>query len=50
MDKKTILWIIIAILAILTIYVLFFQGSSSSTVVTAGQSAGQASSAMVGGC
>lgn len=48
--KSLVLWIVIAILAIVTVYVLFFSGSSSS-VVTAGETVGQvASSGMVGGC
>lgn len=52
MDKKSIvLWVIIGILAILVLYVLFFKGSSTGNVVSAGQAAGQvASSGMVGGC
>jgi hypothetical protein len=52
MDTKTIvLWIVIAVLAIATIYVMFFQGGTSGNAVSAGQSAGQvASSGMVGGC
>ncbi len=52
-DRNTLLWIIIAILAILVIYVVFFQGSSSQGALSAGQSAGQAAASyggMVGGC
>ena len=51
MDKKVILWIIIAILVIAVIYITFFRGGSTGSVISAGQSAGQvASSGMVGGC
>ena len=52
MDKKTILWIIIAILAVAVLYVVFFKGSGTgSAIQSAGQAAGQvASSGMVGGC
>ncbi len=54
MDKQRIaLWVVIAILAILTIYVVFFQGSFSQNALSVGQSAGQvasSSSGMVGGC
>jgi hypothetical protein len=51
-DKSTFLWIVIAILFVLVIYVVFFQGSTSSAETlspTAGQAA-QAYSGMVGGC
>jgi len=53
-NRNTFLWIVIAILAILVIYVVFFQGgapisNASSLSPTAGQAA-QAYSGMVGGC
>ncbi len=51
MDKKIILWIIIALLVIGVIYVTFFKGGSTANVVNAANTAGQvASSGMVGGC
>ena len=51
MDKKVILWIIIAILIIAVVYIVFFNGGNTGNVVTTAQSAGQvASSGMVGGC
>ena len=51
MERKVILWIIIAILIIATVYVVFFKGSGTGAVVQSAQSAGQvASSGMVGGC
>ncbi len=51
-DKKTILWIIIAVLAIAVLYVVFFRGSGTTgQVVQSAQTVGQvASSGMVGGC
>ncbi len=50
-DKSMLLWIVIAVLFILVIYVLFFQGAATTTGLTAnaGQAA-QAYSGMVGGC
>jgi flagellar basal body-associated protein FliL len=50
-DKNALLWIVIAILAVLVVYVVFFQGSTTSAQLspTAGQAA-QAYSGMVGGC
>ena len=54
-NRNTLLWIVIAILAILVIYVVFFQGGGASTSgasslsPTAGQAA-QAYGGMVGGC
>ena len=51
-DRNTFLWIVIAILAVLVVYVVFFQGSTSTATQlspTAGQAA-QAYSGMVGGC
>ena len=51
MDKKVILWIIIAILVVAVIYITFFRGGSTGSAVNVVQSAGQvASSGMVGGC
>ena len=54
MDRKVILWIIIAILIIAVVYVVFLRGGSTGQVVQTAQSAGQvasqASSGMVGGC
>jgi len=39
MDTKRIgLWVTIAVLAIVAIYILFFQGASSQTAVAAGSS------------
>jgi hypothetical protein len=50
MDKKIILWIIIAILAIAVLYVVFKAGSGTGQVVrSAGQAAGNLRG-MVGGC
>ena len=52
MDKKTILWVIIAILAVAVLYVTFFKGAGTGQAIqSAGQAASQvASSGMVGGC
>lgn len=51
MDKKIILWIIIAILAVLVIYVVFFRGIGSGQAIAAvSQTARSSSSGMVGGC
>ena len=52
MERKVILWIIIAILIIATVYVEFFKGGSTGQVVQTAQTAGQvaSSSGMVGGC
>ena len=53
MDKKIILWIIIAILVVAVIYITFFRGGSTGSVINAAQSAGQVASSgsgMVGGC
>ena len=54
-NKSTLLWIIIAILAILVIYVVFFQSpSTGSNVVASATQAGAQQAAsyggMVGGC
>lgn len=52
MNRRTILWIVIAILAILVIYVFFFTGSSGN-VASATQTSGQVANTyggMVGGC
>ncbi len=49
--KKIVLWAVIAILAIVVIYVAFFKGANTSQVVSsAGQIARTSSSGMVGGC
>jgi hypothetical protein len=49
--KNLVLWIAIAILAILVVYVLFFQESTGSSVIgPATQAARTSSSGMVGGC
>lgn len=51
-DRNAFLWIVIAVLAVLVVYVVFFQGSTSTATQlspTAGQAA-QAYSGMVGGC
>lgn len=52
--KRIVLWIVIAILAIVVIYVAFFKGGSGigqSAVSSAGQVAKSSySSGMVGGC
>jgi len=51
MDKKVILWIVIAILVVATVYIAFFKGGSTGSAISTVQSAGQAaSSGMVGGC
>ena len=52
MDKKTLLWILIALLIISAVYVIFFRGSVSGDVIDAGKTAGQVaySGGMVGGC
>jgi len=51
MDRKVILWIIIAILIIAVVYFTFLKGGSTGNVISTAQSAGQvASSGMVGGC
>ncbi len=52
-SKRTLLWVIIAILFIVTLFVAFQAGTGGAAVSSTGQaiSAGQsASSAMVGGC
>ena len=52
MDKKIVMWIVIAILAIAVVFVTVKTlGSGTGQVVsTAGQVASSASSGMVGGC
>lgn len=51
MDKKVILWIVIAILVLAVVYVTFFRGGSTGSAISGAQSAGQVvSSGMVGGC
>lgn len=37
MDKKTILWIVIAVLAVVVLYITFFKGSGTGQVVTSGK-------------
>ncbi len=51
-DKRIILWIIIAILAIGVIYVVFFRDTTvGQAIASAGQQAARSSSSgMVGGC
>jgi hypothetical protein len=50
-DKSMVLWGFIAILLILVVYVVFFQGSASAeTVGPATQAARASYSGMVGGC
>jgi hypothetical protein len=49
--KNLILWIAIALVAILVIYVLFFQGSTTGNIVGPTTQAARTSySGMVGGC
>lgn len=50
MDKKTILWIIIAILAIAVLYIVFFKGSGTGQAVSTAGQAAQSYGGMVGGC
>ncbi len=50
MDRKLVLWIVIAILVIAVIYVLFFKDTTSAqTILSQPQSTG-GSGGMVGGC
>lgn len=51
-NKRFILWVIIAILAIAVIYVVFFKDATSAQVIasTSQQVARSSSSGMVGGC
>ncbi len=50
--KRIVLWVVIAILAVVVIYVAFFRGGGidQSTVSSAGQVARSSYSGMVGGC
>ncbi|MFC1710851.1 hypothetical protein ACFLZJ_01705 [Nanoarchaeota archaeon] len=51
--KDIIMWVVIAVLAVLVVYTVFFSGGSvdANTLASAGQAAkSSASSAMVGGC
>ena len=55
MDKKVVMWIVIAVLAIAVIYMLVKTGNSGGTaqaISSASQAAASqpSSSAMVGGC
>ncbi|MFQ5531868.1 MAG: hypothetical protein ACE5ES_04595 [Candidatus Nanoarchaeia archaeon] len=55
MDKRSLtLWIVIGVLALLVVYVIFFQSPSGATgqaVASAGRAGtSAASSGMVGGC
>ncbi len=51
LDKRIVLWIIIAILAIAVIYVVFFKDATTGqAIASAGQAARSSSSGMVGGC
>ena len=50
-NKNTLLWVLIGVLAVLVIYTLFFRGMMGG--ISLGRNAGQAASAysgMVGGC
>ena len=50
-DKRFVLWVIIAILAIAVIYVVFFKDATTTqAIASAGQAARSSSSGMVGGC
>jgi len=50
-DKKTLLWIVIAVLFIVTLFVFFKAGSGSAATGQAANAVkSAASSAMVGGC
>lgn len=51
--KRIVLWIVIAVLAVVVIYVAFFRGGGGvdqSTVSSVGQVAKSSYSGMVGGC
>ena len=52
MDKKIIMWIVIAILVVAVIYITLRTGGSGTgqAVSSAGQVASSASGGMVGGC
>lgn len=51
MDKNIVLWIVIAILVVLVIYVTFFNSYTGNSTLSAGKTIGQVSySGMVGGC
>ncbi len=50
MDKRVILWIIIALLAIGVIYVVFFKDTSTAQAIASSGQAARSSSGMVGGC
>jgi len=50
MDKKTILWIIIAILIVAVIYIVFIKAPASGTGQVVSSVAQSAGSGMVGGC
>ena len=50
MDKKLIMWIVIAILLVAMIYVTFFKGSVDANTIGATQTSVQTASSMVGGC
>ncbi len=51
-NKRIILWVIVAILAIAVIYVVFFRNNATvgQAIASAGQAARSSSSGMVGGC
>ncbi len=50
-NKRFILWVIIAILSVAVIYVVFFKDATVAQAVTsASQTARSSSSGMVGGC
>lgn len=54
MDRRTVLWGVIAILFIVTLFVVFKAGAGGAAVSSTGQAVSAAktaaSSAMVGGC
>lgn len=54
MDRRTILWVAVAILFIITLLVVFKAGAGGAAVSSTGQAVSAAktaaSSAMVGGC
>jgi len=53
-DRDMLIWIVIAILALVVLYVTFFPGAATSPSASAATSAGQTAQAsyggMVGGC
>ncbi len=49
-DKRFVLWVIIAILAIAVIYVVFFKDATATQAIASTTRAASSSSGMVGGC